>query len=649
MAQAVEDWYKQMPVITRSYLTAAIVTTIGCSLEIISPYNLYLNPNLVVKQYQVWRLITNFFYFRKMDLDFLFHMFFLARYCKLLEENSFRGRTADFFCMLFFGATVLTTIVLVGGMIPYVAESFAKIIFLSNSLTFMMVYVWSKQNPYIHMSFLGLFTFTAAYLPWVLLGFSVLVGASAWVDLLGMIAGHAYYFLEDVYPKMTGRRPLKTPLFIKTLFADESVVVARPAEDHAHNSSQMAPSFYVENSLFNFVVKDGYGVRGLVNLGLTEALSQYIQPPHQRDDRQNGAEILGNCMTNNLYKMTHEVENGMPTEKSTQKMVADEVLKHGNSEVVAKVYTFHDLAHATENFNPDLLIGKGGFGRVYKGHLRDKKQVVAVKQLDMIGVQGKNPEFLAEVLTLGRVHHPNLINLIGYCVNGHQRLLVYEYMKNGSLEEHLFELDEKKTSLDWYTRMMIAKGVAKGLEYLHNVADPPIIYGDLKSLNVLLDDDMNPKLSDFGPSKIRPKEGENHISTRMMETYGYSSPEYATTGELTTKSDVYSFGVVFLELISGRRVIDDKRPTDEQNLVIWAKPLLKEHSKIPMVADPLLNGNYPLKCLHQAVAIASMCLQEEASTRPYISDVVVALEYLATAQDDDHEPTNVDEELSSHE
>lgn len=229
MAQAVEEWYKQMPIITRTYLTAAIVTTVGCSLDIISPLNLCLHPTLVVKHYQFWRLITNFLFFRKMDLDFLFHMFFLARYCKLLEENSFRGRTADFLYMLLFGATFLTGIVLVGGMIPYLSESFAKIIFLSNSLTLMMVYVWSKQNPFIHMSFLGLFTFTAAYLPWVLLGFSIFVGASAWVDLLGMIAGHAYYFLEDVYPRMTGRRPLKTPSFIKALFADEAVVVARPA------------------------------------------------------------------------------------------------------------------------------------------------------------------------------------------------------------------------------------------------------------------------------------------------------------------------------------------------------------------------------------------------------------------------------------
>ncbi|KAI3741054.1 hypothetical protein L1987_58721 [Smallanthus sonchifolius] len=181
--------------------------------------------------------------------------------------------------------------------------------------------------------------------------------------------------------------------------------------------------------------------------------------------------------------------------------------------------------------------------------------------------------------------------------------------------------------------MMIAKGVAKGLEYLHDVANPPIIYQD-RSLNVLLDDDMNPKLSKFGPTKFGRKKGDGHISTRVIGTHGYSSPEYAMTGELTTKSDVYSFGVVFLELISGRRVIDDTRPTEEQNLVIWAKPLFKEHSKIPMVADPLLNGSYPIKCLHQAVAIASMCLQEEASTRPYMSDVVVALEYLAMVQDD---------------
>ncbi|KAG0569141.1 hypothetical protein M758_6G063700 [Ceratodon purpureus] len=228
MAQLVEDWYKQMPIITRSYLTLSVLTTAGCALEVISAYDVYLNSTLVIQEYQVWRLITNFFYFGKLDLDFLFHMFFLARYCKLLEETSFRGRTADFFFMLLFGGTLLTIIVVGGGMLTFAAP-FADILFLSNSLTFMMVYVWSKRNPHVQMSFLGLFSFTAPYLPWVLLGFSVMVGSSPWVDLLGMAAGHAYYFLEDVYPLMTGRRILKTPALIKALFPEDTVLVARPA------------------------------------------------------------------------------------------------------------------------------------------------------------------------------------------------------------------------------------------------------------------------------------------------------------------------------------------------------------------------------------------------------------------------------------
>ncbi|KAH9571267.1 hypothetical protein CY35_02G086200 [Sphagnum magellanicum] len=227
MAQLVEDWYKQMPIITRSYLTLSVLTTVGCALEVISPLHVYLNSTLVVEHYEVWRLVSNFFYFGKLDLDFLFHMFFLARYCKLLEETSFRGRTADFFFMLLFGGSLLTTLVVAGGQLKFGAP-FADIIFLSNSLTFMMVYVWSKRNPHVQMSFLGLFSFTAPYLPWVLLGFSVMVGSSPWVDLLGMAAGHAYYFLEDVYPLMTGRRILRTPGIIKALFPTETVVVSRP-------------------------------------------------------------------------------------------------------------------------------------------------------------------------------------------------------------------------------------------------------------------------------------------------------------------------------------------------------------------------------------------------------------------------------------
>jgi Derlin-2/3 len=224
MAQIVEDWYRQMPIITRSYLTLSVLTTAGCALEVITPYSVYLNPDRVVKHWEVWRLVANFFYFGKLDLDFLFHMFFLARYCKLLEETSFRGRTADFFFMLLFGGTLLTLMFLGGAFLTFFMP-IADIYFLSHSLTFMMVYVWSKRNPNVQMSFLGLFSFTAPYLPWVLLGFSSMVATSPWVDLLGMAAGHAYYFLEDVYPVMTGRRILKTPGIIKALFPEDVVVV----------------------------------------------------------------------------------------------------------------------------------------------------------------------------------------------------------------------------------------------------------------------------------------------------------------------------------------------------------------------------------------------------------------------------------------
>ncbi|XP_057513197.1 probable serine/threonine-protein kinase PBL23 [Actinidia eriantha] len=312
-----------------------------------------------------------------------------------------------------------------------------------------------------------------------------------------------------------------------------------------------------------------------------------------------------------------------------QKKLAEEMLKFGNVKVAAEVFTFRQLAAVTDNFNPDLLLGEGGFGRVYKGHIMSTNQAVAVKQLDRNGVQG-HKEFLSEVLTLSLVNHPNLVNLIGYCADGHQRILVYEYMSMGSLENLLLDLSPDKKPLDWFTRMKIAKGVAQGLEYLHDIAEPPIIYRDFKPSNILLDEEFNPKLSDFGLAKLGPTGDKQHVSTRVMGTYGYCAPEYARTGQLTTRSDVYSFGVVFLEIISGRRVIDNSRPAGEQNLIVWAAPLFKNRKKFTLMADPKLEGKYPVKGLYQALAVAAMCIQDEASSRPLISDVVTALDYLAT-------------------
>uniref|UniRef100_A0A7N0TQK0 Protein kinase domain-containing protein n=1 Tax=Kalanchoe fedtschenkoi TaxID=63787 RepID=A0A7N0TQK0_KALFE len=320
---------------------------------------------------------------------------------------------------------------------------------------------------------------------------------------------------------------------------------------------------------------------------------------------------------------------------ASTKVKVDEMLRMGSGKISAEAFTFFELTTATNGFDADFLIGEGGFGKVFKGFIERMNQYVAVKTLNRGGFQG-NKEFLVEVLMFSRLHHhPNLVNLIGYCIDGDHRILVYEYMCNGSLEDHLLDLFEGAKPLDWNTRIKIARGAAKGLEYLHDVAKPPVIYRDVKASNILLDDEFSPKLSDFGLAKLGPVGGQDHVSTRVMGTYGYCAPEYASTGQLTTKSDVYSFGVLLLEMITGRRVLDSARPTEEQNLITWAEPMFKDRQKFTLMADPLLDEKYPVKALYQALAIAAMCLQEEADTRPLMADVVTALDYLATPQAED--------------
>ncbi|XP_042512501.1 probable serine/threonine-protein kinase PBL7 [Macadamia integrifolia] len=301
----------------------------------------------------------------------------------------------------------------------------------------------------------------------------------------------------------------------------------------------------------------------------------------------------------------------------------------GPNYIAAQTLTFRELAAATKNFREDFLLGEGGFGRVYRGQLESTNQAVAIKQLDRTGLQG-NREFLVEVLMLSLLHHPNLVNLVGYCADGDQRLLVYEYMPLGSLEDHLYDLPPDKKQLDWNTRMKIAAGAAKGLEYLHDKANPPVIYRDLKCSNILLGEGYHPKLSDFGLAKVGPVGDKTHVSTRVMGTYGYCAPEYAMTGQLTLKSDVYSFGVVLLEIITGRKAIDNSKSAGEHNLVAWARPLFKDRRKFPQIADPMLQGQYPVRGLYQALAVAAMCVQEQPTMRPVIADVVTALSYLAS-------------------
>ncbi|XP_031273394.1 probable serine/threonine-protein kinase PBL24 [Pistacia vera] len=306
----------------------------------------------------------------------------------------------------------------------------------------------------------------------------------------------------------------------------------------------------------------------------------------------------------------------------------EETIKIDSKKINAQYFTFRELATATNNFRQECLLGEGGFGRVYKGTLQSTGQVVAVKQLDRNGQHG-NREFLVEVLRLSLLNHPNLVNFIGYCADGDQRLLVYEFMPGGTVEDRLIDLTEDKKPLDWVARIKIALGTAQGLDYLHTKANPPVIYHDLKASSILLDKNFVPKLSDFGLAKLGPVGNNIRLSTRVMGTYGYCAPEYAKTGQFTIKSDVYSFGVILLELITGRRVIDNTRPVEEQNLISWAEPIFKDPKRFPDMADPHLKKQFPERSLNQAVAIAAMCLQDEPSTRPLISDVVTTLSFLS--------------------
>ncbi|KAH0469068.1 hypothetical protein IEQ34_002300 [Dendrobium chrysotoxum] len=318
-----------------------------------------------------------------------------------------------------------------------------------------------------------------------------------------------------------------------------------------------------------------------------------------------------------------------------------EILQSSN----VRSFAFSELKTATRNFRPDSVLGEGGFGSVFKGWIDENTFapakpgtgiVIAVKRLNQEGVQG-HKEWLAEVNYLGQLYHPNLVKLIGYCLEDEHRLLVYEFMTRGSLENHLFRRGSYFQPLSWNLRIKVALGAAKGLAFLHS-AETKVIYRDFKTSNVLLDSSYNAKLSDFGLAKDGPTGDKSHVSTRVMGTYGYAAPEYLATGHLTTKSDVYSFGVVLLEMLSGRRAIDKNRPSGEHNLIEWARPYLSNKRKIFRILDNRLNGDYSLGGAQKVAMLALQCLSTEAKFRPSMNQVVSALEQLQTSNDTPKNP-----------
>ncbi|XP_034919109.1 receptor-like cytoplasmic kinase 176 [Populus alba] len=315
-----------------------------------------------------------------------------------------------------------------------------------------------------------------------------------------------------------------------------------------------------------------------------------------------------------------------------------EILQSSN----LKSFPFNELKAATRNFRPDSVLGEGGFGCVFKGWIDEHSLtaarpgtgiVIAVKRLNQESLQG-HQEWLAEINYLGQLYHPNLVKLIGYCLEDDHRLLVYEFMPKGSLENHLFRRASYFQPLSWNLRMKVALGAAEGLAYLHS-DKAKVIYRDFKASNILLDSSYGAKLSDFGLAKDGPTGSKSHVSTRVMGTHGYAAPEYMATGHLTAKSDVYSFGVVLLEMLSGRRAIDKNRPSKEQHLVEWARPYLSSKRRIFQAMDARIQGQYSSSDALKAANLAIQCLSAEPRYRPNMEEVVKALEQLHNSNNND--------------
>ncbi|KAK3036412.1 hypothetical protein RJ639_030011 [Escallonia herrerae] len=293
------------------------------------------------------------------------------------------------------------------------------------------------------------------------------------------------------------------------------------------------------------------------------------------------------------------------------------VSKHGSdAKREGNTFTYRELATATNNFKKESCIGEGGFGKVFRGQIettgqRTKENVLPLENNMFIGI-------LLQARMWLRLEFFSHVKLHMLYVEKEENVL---HLKNN--------LTPDMEPLDWNTRMRIAAGAARGLDYLHNQANPPVIYRDLKSSNILLDEGYHPKLSDFGLAKFGPSEDKSHVSTRVMGTHGYCAPEYGASGKLTMKSDIYSFGVVLLELITGRRALESSGG-EKRSLVEWARPMLRDRENFVQLADPRLRGHFSESALRRFLETALMCLRTEAHKRPSVSDVVLALDYLAS-------------------
>ncbi|KAG9159667.1 hypothetical protein Leryth_022528 [Lithospermum erythrorhizon] len=301
------------------------------------------------------------------------------------------------------------------------------------------------------------------------------------------------------------------------------------------------------------------------------------------------------------------------------------------------------LQQVTNNFSEQNVLGRGGFGVVYMGEFPDGTKI-AVKRMESgpMGTKGRN-EFQAEIAVLTKVRHRHLVALLGYCINGNERLLVYEYMPQGTLSQHLFEWqDHGYQPLTWKQRVTIALDVARGVEYLHSLAQQSFIHRDLKPSNILLGDNMRAKVADFGLVRNAP-DGKYSVETRLAGTFGYLAPEYAATGRVTTKVDVYAFGVVLMEIITGRKALDETLPDERSHLVSWFRRVLINKDNIRKEIDPTLDPDddtYGIIC--KVTELAGHCTAREPSQRPDMGHAVNVLGPLV----EQWKPSNQEQEES---
>ncbi|XP_020216279.1 probable receptor-like serine/threonine-protein kinase At4g34500 [Cajanus cajan] len=309
-------------------------------------------------------------------------------------------------------------------------------------------------------------------------------------------------------------------------------------------------------------------------------------------------------------------------------------------------YTIREVELATRGFSEGNVIGEGGYGVVYRGLLHDGSLVAVKNLLNNKGQAEK--EFKVEVEAIGKVRHKNLVRLVGYCAEGARRMLVYEYVDNGNLEQWLHGDVGPISPLTWDIRMRIAIGTAKGLAYLHEGLEPKVVHRDIKSSNILLDKNWNAKVSDFGLAKLLGSE-KTHVTTRVMGTFGYVAPEYASSGMLNERSDVYSFGVLLMEIITGRSPIDYSKPPGEMNLVDWFKAMVASRRSEELV-DPLIEIPPSPRSLKRVLLICLRCIDLDVVKRPKMGQIVHMLETddfpfrseLRTVRDKDPLPSHAD-------